>query len=1036
MKRTILGIFFILLFIFTSKAQSDLSEKNYGPSRGRIPRSYATQIDDNIGNLNTAKFYANKAIGYFLDDNCPLPKNLAGSFKDEKGNDAASMYRANEGCNTLMLSLFRLYLAYPNDAECQSYLDRVIRFANCMLQYGTDRYGTVHSPLLASILIRGEQPYVPTDPENSNQGVRIELRDVWSYSDSKTINNYCAIGVGNIWYDSDESHKASWRGADVEVCSDLYSLFYQMSWALDVDTYPDRAKYKKAADASLAFWVNSCQTESNLYPWGEHGGWDFFRDRYNNDYYHAPLHEYKGNFRPNLDKLIENQSRARIGEMTHFEKYAASLRATHTADADKGARYNGYVLEGIFLFCRHGTLWTDRQTARTQEDYDHDVSKSFGCFPKHIGSYLYIMALAYNRSHDEQVRDSIAINMNYFLDGIEMQRKVYADGKYYPYGTFSWKGYPTQLKNDQNYDLGTFAKRASYLMDGLDNDIKEKLLVVAQNTGVSLLYGENIYPGPEQASITFPQEGYTVYKNQLANLKWDASHKASSYRVYFSDNERAVAQATADSAAFVSETTNPEYQLSGLLPNKQYYWAIDALNDNGDITKGYVMKFLTSDAEPVSVQSLSLDKENSVVDVYQGLLLTPSFYPDNTSNKFVIWSSSDTTKAIVDKKGNVTTKLPGRVTIQATSVDANVSASCELVINQLAQSVNIEPISTKYLPADELLKLEATSSSSLPVSYQVVSGPAILQQQIEVYPVESAYINGTSMLSQDLLRLKVGGMNDLFKIDLSGIDLSGIENAFFEYTTVVDGHRRNYDVDVNMIEYDYNWVAGGAVPAPISSASISDTIIQSKIQTEDAFENTSEYLKAYQKPLRLDVSTFVMNKLSTNNLNFCIALKSTKKSTSDGDDYVRVGSSSHPDNSVRARLILLRSGQGNVLKLTGAGTIVLKVSQDGNVIYSPAGAVTTTFDVIDNGLSINRNEIKSLAKIYPNPFRTGDLNISMEGLDPVKVEIYNTTGIKVFSKQLSSEQSLTLPRTLFANGIYIVSITTKNGIFSYKLVVE
>ena len=81
MKRTILGIFFIL-FCFLSNAQSDLSIKNYGPSRGRIPRSYASQIDDNIGNLNTAKFYANKAISYFLDDDCPLPKNIAGDFKD------------------------------------------------------------------------------------------------------------------------------------------------------------------------------------------------------------------------------------------------------------------------------------------------------------------------------------------------------------------------------------------------------------------------------------------------------------------------------------------------------------------------------------------------------------------------------------------------------------------------------------------------------------------------------------------------------------------------------------------------------------------------------------------------------------------------------------------------------------------------------------------------------------------------------------------------------------------------------------------
>lgn len=1037
-NKTIL--FFLLLGLscpfLELQAQTDLPITTYGPSQGRIPGSYATQINNNLSNLNYSKFYANKAIEYFLDDNCPLPRNLYGDFKDENGNDAPSMYRANEGCNSFMNALFNLYLTHPNDEECKGYLDRVILFADCMLQYGTDRYGAVHSPQLASILIRDDVPYVPFDPENPGQGVRIEQRNVWSYSANNIVYNYCAISLGNIWYDSDESHKASWRGTDVEANNDLYTLLYSLSRNLNQEVYPDRDKYKKAADASLAYWVNNCQTESNMYPWGEHAGWDFYKDEYNKDYYHAPLHEYKGGFRTNLDKLIENQARVRPNELTSFEKYAAGLRAAHTADADPGRRYNGHILEGTFMFCRHGTLWADRLTARYQAD-NHDIGGYFGCFPKHIGSYIYIMALAYNRSRSQALRDSLAINLNYFLDGLEAQRTIYTDNKYYPYGNFNWYAYPTgSLSASQNGDLGIFAKRASVLMNGLDENIKQKMLTVAQNTNIATNYPYNAYPGPEFAVISAPQDGYQVHKIDTVELNWLPSEGAVKYRIYLSDSEHKTALATADSTVFVTEVSDLKYIYRNLSLDKTYYWAVDAVGAQGDITKGNIQVFQTSSENPTTVQSVVIEPSSLDLNVYETATLIPSFLPQNASNKFVEWESSDNTIVEVDLTGKITAKLPGNAVISAISVDEKVTGVCNVTVNALAQNITFNTIPTQYLSENKFLKLEANASSDLPVGYDLVSGPAILQQELNSSSTLSAYINGSTLTSQSLLRLKVDGMDALFKMDISGIDLSNAEHAVFEYATIVDGHRRNYDVNVNMVEYPATWNAGDSPPNPINTSPVCSAIIQPKIALESDFGSYEEYISAYQTPIQLDITDFVRSKIAANQTEFCIALQASKVNTDDGQDYIRVASHAYSEAELRPKIRFYSDGNGDALKLTGLGLVTVKAKQLGSDIYFPADDVFQTFEVKDINSGI-ASDVYKPAEIYPNPLKNTDLNIVLTETLNCTVNIYKSTSETIFSKSYTTgNKQIRIPREIFSPGFYIVSVITEKGILNYKLMVK
>ena len=99
----------------------------------------------------------------------------------------------------------------------------------------------------------------------------------------------------------------------------------------------------------------------------------------------------------------------------------------------------------------------------------------------------------------------------------------------------------------------------------------------------------------------------------------------------------------------------------------------------------------TVTVEPVLATGISLNK--STVSVLQGqqYTLTSSVTPFNTTNKEVVWTSSNKTIATVNE-GTVTGVLPGTATITATTTDGtNKSASCVVTVNPiLATSVSLD----------------------------------------------------------------------------------------------------------------------------------------------------------------------------------------------------------------------------------------------------------------------------------------------------------------------------------------------------------
>ena len=123
--------------------------------------------------------------------------------------------------------------------------------------------------------------------------------------------------------------------------------------------------------------------------------------------------------------------------------------------------------------------------------------------------------------------------------------------------------------------------------------------------------------------------------------------------------------------------------------------------DKHDFSSIYQIKFAELNIETVSidnvyfwksagtlpVESVTLDKTTATIEVDEALQLKATVLPTDAANKNVVWTSSNTSVAIVSAEGIVTGLTVGTTTITATSEDDNTKvATC---------AITVEPITVK-----------------------------------------------------------------------------------------------------------------------------------------------------------------------------------------------------------------------------------------------------------------------------------------------------------------------------------------------------
>lgn len=145
---------------------------------------------------------------------------------------------------------------YSNSVR-SDYFQLVKRYADFMIEHGRDRYGKVHSPLFATTMDRATGEVYRRNPPKPPKGIRKRDR--------------------------------SYRGSNPSNHNGLFSILYKLT---EITGNP---LYAHEADTSIVWFFKNCQLQrTGLMPWGEHMGWDFFREGIILRKFQFWIHEMKG----------------------------------------------------------------------------------------------------------------------------------------------------------------------------------------------------------------------------------------------------------------------------------------------------------------------------------------------------------------------------------------------------------------------------------------------------------------------------------------------------------------------------------------------------------------------------------------------------------------------------------------------------------------------------------------------------------------------------------------------------------------------
>jgi hypothetical protein len=267
------------------------------------------------------------------------------------------------------------------------YLRLATDFADCMLKYGRDRYGRQHTPLFAVLLTRETEPRIGPQPyfdRPSPYKTGSERTPFSKYNYNRCLNYPAGLG-------DEGPHKVTLFGCDVYEDADLYTML------IDLSRITGAAPYRSEAEKALTWWFTHTLGPADLYPWGEHLGWDFehecptYFEGPSRHLYAACYHEIKDTV-PFLDHLAALPA-AGDDERTPLERYALGVWKAHYWDPDRA------------IYCRHGD-YTGRD----------DRTGSLAGFPAHQGAHLRLWVKAYLTTGDAGVKRQLGDILTKVLD--------------------------------------------------------------------------------------------------------------------------------------------------------------------------------------------------------------------------------------------------------------------------------------------------------------------------------------------------------------------------------------------------------------------------------------------------------------------------------------------------------------------------------------------------------------------------------------------------------------------------------------------
>ena len=239
------------------------------------------------------------------------------------------------------------------------------------------------------------------------------------------------------------------------------------------------------------------------------------------------------------------------------------------------------------------------------------------------------------------------------------------------------------------------------------------MVVPSVQTAVSDTFADKLFPAVAKSSnldLAFYNVcGGVRFSVSQAGINWvtfkanDGKALAGKVKVGFGSDGYPVVKSVLDGKSEV-KVTAPS---GGYVPGKYYFAALLP----GTMSKGLSMTFETSSHlatystqnsitvtrsrfgkmdekdkdltfEPVSVESVSLNKTSMEMGIGMERDLKVTILPENAADKSVTWSSSDESIAMVSSTGRVTGVAIGSAVITVTTTDGGKTATCNVTVTE------------------------------------------------------------------------------------------------------------------------------------------------------------------------------------------------------------------------------------------------------------------------------------------------------------------------------------------------------------------
>lgn len=324
------------------------------------------------------------------------------------------------------------------------------------------------------------------------------------------------------------------------------------------------------------------------------------------------------------------------------------------------------------------------------------IEGTFNRLDKQLENVIYVGLTSTSGSTVAGVRNAQGF-YEYFFEGIQSNDGALVSGDYVKH----WYTEDDVWQKDSEFvfDPNDFSvekiKRSAAIMLNLDcssslgSDFSK--LQTAAKSFVSKLYTNSIDPN-EVASISLDKSSASMLTGETITLKATVlPTTALDPRVEWSSTNTSVA------------TVSQEGVVTAVGPGSA---TVIAKTLDGGLTA------------TCKVSVIMLAKEiqfaSSTLEIYNGdsYTLQATVFPENTSNKTLKWSSSNTAVATVDANGTITPIKAGTTTITATAQDGSgVKASCKITILQHVESIalNYEALD---LEIEDVFTLKATIAPS------------------------------------------------------------------------------------------------------------------------------------------------------------------------------------------------------------------------------------------------------------------------------------------------------------------------------------